>query len=152
MEFSEKLINILQDRVKHNGDCIEWTGYITKDGYGLLHYNYIKYQVHRLYYELYKGEIPKGLWVCHTCDNRKCVNPDHLFLGDAKDNYDDMYNKGRRKSDKGDLNPMAKLTWDDVEEIRSLLVGGETITDVADYFGISRQNVWMIKTNKRWII
>ena len=94
--------------------CWEWIG-MTKSHhkiyYGILWNPRIKgkprkYQyAHRISYILHKGEIPKGLSVCHKCDNGICINPDHLFLGTHKDNMNDMAKKGRAKNqfkDKGD--------------------------------------------------
>jgi len=75
--------------------CWEWTAAITKVGYGELTIRQNVLLAHRVSYELAFGEIPRGLLICHNCDNRKCVNPHHLFLGTHKDNTHDMMKKGR---------------------------------------------------------
>lgn len=74
--------------------CWEWQMFLVK-GYGEFCINYIIYQAHRISYEIHVGEIPDGLQVLHSCDNRSCVNPNHLFLGTQQDNVDDMIAKGR---------------------------------------------------------
>lgn len=105
-------------------------------------------------WEWEKGEIPEGLQILHKCDNRACVNPDHLFLGTQKDNMDDMNAKGRGASgdavaSKGEDNPKAKLTEDDVHEIRRLRPT-MSLTKLAAKFKVHVATIKRIMNGKRW--
>lgn len=90
------------EKVNKNSDngCWEWISSLNGNGYGAF-FTHLQpegrknHRAHRFSWELKNGEIPKGLWVLHKCDNRLCVNPDHLFLGDRIDNMRDCATKGR---------------------------------------------------------
>jgi len=82
-------------RIGAADECWEWQRYLMPNGYGHFRYKYKTWLTHRLSWTLENGDIPKELCVLHKCDNRKCVNPSHLFLGTYKDNAIDRENKGR---------------------------------------------------------
>ena len=93
-------------RVGLRGGCWLWTGSLSDDGYGCTgaRYTGTTLRANRVAYELYVGPIPPGKQVLHSCDNRKCVSPEHLFLGTLQDNMDDMWAKGRARP-RGKSNP-----------------------------------------------
>lgn len=89
------------NNIKIIGGCWEWQKKIGKHGYGQVTLNQKHCLIHRVSYEEFKSSIPKGKQVCHTCDNKKCVNPDHLWIGTAKENRQDAKIKGRLPDQRG---------------------------------------------------
>ena len=129
-----------------NTGCWLWLRGINSDGYPLVKIEGKSYRVNRLIWELFKGPISADTHVCHRCDVRLCINPDHLFLGSPKDNYDDMVAKGRKaKFDYG----FAKLSLSDAENIRRLKREGQRINAIAKQYGVSHSIVSMIVSGRR---
>lgn len=86
----------LMQRVQTNDrGCWEYTGTLNNKGYGEIGLDYKKHLAHRLSWELHYGPIPPGMYICHMCDNPRCFNPLHLFLGTPSENQRDMFTKGR---------------------------------------------------------
>jgi hypothetical protein len=115
--------------------------------YAKLFFNGHQIHGHRLSWELHRGPIPVGMFVCHNCpggDNRWCVNPEHLFLGTIQDNNADAKAKGRM------VNGNAKLTMDKALKIRSLLTSGVNRRQIAVDFNVSPVTVKRIALNKSW--
>ena len=93
--WSDDGIHRFWRRVNKTDTCWWWTGTVATHGYGTMSINSEPRLMHRFSYELHKGPVPEGLFVCHRCDNKRCVNPDHLFTGTHQDNMRDMVEKGR---------------------------------------------------------
>ena len=125
--------------------CWEWNGVIGTRGYGKVG---TKSLAHRRAYEYRHGLIPKGMYVCHRCDNRKCVNPDHLFLGSCQENLQDMTDKGRRA--RGSKIASSILTEEKVLEIRQNRLLGHEYQSLSIRYGISWYLVRCICKNRQW--
>lgn len=128
--------------------CLEWQRYTNKHGYAHVYFNGKQWSVHRLSYLLNIGAIPKNKWVLHRCDNRKCINPDHLFLGNNKINTQDRVNKNR--SARGEGNGSAKLTIEDVKKIKILFKEGRTGIEITKMFNVSQPTIYEIRRNAIW--
>jgi hypothetical protein len=128
--------------------CWEWTGHTLANGYGRIGWNHRGYSCHRLAYQFAFGD-PGELMVCHVCDNRKCCNPLHLFLGDHTANMADAKRKGRTLQ--GERNLSAKLTEETVRKIRSRDPSlGRTQIEIASRLGIAQGTVSAIRKRKIW--
>lgn len=146
-------------------ECWEWKGAKITSGYGLAWAERKKITAHRLSYQIFKGEIPKSLCVCHACDNPLCVNPNHLWLGTHKDNMQDCFKKGKlNKSNKsknkgqkcffwdkhlniGEKNNNAKLTEEQVRIIRS---SNLKLKELAKIYETTTSAIWQVKKFKTW--
>lgn len=130
--------------VRDESSCWEWIGTL-KDGYGRTAKSE---RAHRVSYELHHGPIPSGLFVCHRCDNRACVRPDHLFLGTNRDNVADMVAKGRQA--RGSQNAATKLTAADVIEVRRRYASGEAKRALARRFGVDVKAICALLDGRTW--
>lgn len=120
---------------KSNDECWEWTGTKTNRGYGNIEIDGHAVGAHRLSYIIHFGEIPPNMDICHHCDNRGCVNPNHLFVGTNMDNVQDKIRKGRQPH--GMNIKLSKLCDDDIPKIRSLYATGKySQREIAKMFGL----------------
>lgn len=148
-KYHEISKNRLINRIKKENECWIWCGYISNHGYGVSSYRSKSILVHRLSWILFKGLMSSDLDVCHHCDNPKCINPDHLFLGTAKDNIIDCFNK-KRKSHKGEKHPNSKISENDVIKIFELRKIGWTHQKLADMFKITQGTISNILHRRLW--
>lgn len=117
-------------------------GYFHTVSYG------VRKTMHRHIYEECFGEIPENLYVCHKCDNKSCINPEHLELGTHLKNVKDAVDRGRYRI--GSRHPNSILTEDDVRKIRQLLLEGESNISIAEKFKINKDTISDIKRRKSW--
>jgi hypothetical protein len=136
--------------VKSNDECWEWKLANNKYGYGSVSINNKTYRAHRIAYELYHNRpIQEGMIILHSCDNRRCCNPNHLSEGTNKDNSKDMINKGRSLT--GERNPDAKLTYQQVEDIRlKYSIGNISWNKLANEYNVSKRTIGRIINKKTW--
>ncbi len=135
-------------KIHKTDNCWLWTGSLIMGGYGSFGYDKKYEYTHRLSYILFKGEIPRGLCVLHTCDNRGCVRPDHLFLGTLGDNVADMFNKERNI--RGEKHWSAKLNETQVIEIRNKYMNKITQKQLAQEYDIHRTTIADIVSRRKW--
>jgi len=144
--------------VDKTGDCWLWTGAKAGSGYGLLRDLGHLVGAHRIAWELANGPIPRGLLVCHSCDNRPCVNVAHLFLGTQKANMQDASNKSQccfqlypELIRRGEAAPHAKLVVSQVIDIRKRYATGLlSYKTLAQAFGVTKTSIYMIIHRKSW--
>lgn len=138
-------------RLNPDSGCWEWTASLIGRGYGQFKCAEDPKQqyAHRFSYLIHKGPVPVGKCVLHRCDNPRCVNPEHLFLGTHEDNSQDMKSKGRHLY--GEKNDQAILTESDVRSIRMLCIARDlSQSRIGEMFGISQIEVSRIHRRERW--
>jgi hypothetical protein len=135
-----------------NGDCLEWQGPVGTNGYGSLQYAGKKWLAHRLAFVLAGGAIASDEYVCHRCDNRRCVNPRHLFAGTPQDNVRDMWEKGRANpvAPSGEAHHRALLNEEKVRQIRSLVGSGTKASVLASRYGVSTPTIYAVAQRRTW--
>ena len=149
------MIEILKNKFEHNympepnTGCWIWIAASSNFGYGIIANGRTTIGAHRVSYMIYKGIIPKGVLVCHTCDNAYCVNPEHLFLGTQIDNMRDKMAKGRHVARKSECN-LSKLTKESVLQIRELSKSGLNNNQISKIVGTSRANISHVVRRLTW--
>lgn len=135
-----------------NSGCWIWLLWINPQGYGAVALGNKTFKAHRVSYELATGvRPPEGLDVCHRCDVRCCVNPDHLFLGSRKDNMADCISKGRFSfTGRGEENPQSKLTPDEVAKIKHALDRGVSMAALGREYNVTKQCICHIRDGLTW--
>lgn len=137
-------------KVEKTEDCWLWTDRNLNKGYGRIPEKGKGSRLlsaHRLAWELYYGPIPDGMFVLHTCDVRRCVCPRHLWLGTHADNMADCLSKGRKAHLHGERNGWAKLTREDVLDIRA---STDSRSKIALKYGIHFMHVSRLRGGRRW--
>lgn len=148
MKAEDAIIYKLLDNidVDTNG-CFNWRKHCGNHGYGVTCYKNKLWTTHRLSFELFRRSIPTGMFVCHKCDNRRCLNPSHLFLGSAKDNSQDAIKKGRATKPPRSTQ---KLNPGQVREIAERYSNGAGSKSLAVEFGVTQRNILDICAGKTW--
>lgn len=156
-EKFERLKKSFEKHVIRKEGCWDWKGPIARGGYPVMSCRRAigSDRGHRASWLIHKGEIPAGLYVCHTCDNPICTNPDHLWLGTHKENNDDKIAKSRQNNTPpphkvGSENGASKLTEKQVKEIKILLEKRLTSRDIGRQYGVSKTTILRIKKGTHW--
>jgi hypothetical protein len=144
---------LLRKSTQLKNGCRQWTGGLDQDGYGhLVHKNRINIRAHRAAWEVWCGTIPSGMHVLHKCNNRKCINTKHLYLGTNKENKQDSIEAGTIAS--GQRNGSAKLTNAAVAKIKRALVKANgrygSSRKLALQYGVGDSTIWRIRYGYGW--
>lgn len=136
-------------QIEKSAECWVWKGATFPSGYGMFWTGHRKEGTHRYAYELWRGPIPKGMLVCHKCDNKPCCNPDHLFLGTHADNMHDAQRKGLfiPGDHSGERNGGHKLTAGQVLEIRR---SDAPTRLISEQYGIGYAAIQNIRAGRTW--
>lgn len=137
------------DKQSSEKGCWIWTASKYKWGYGIFAIGNGRNEgAHRVSYAISKGPIPSDKYVCHSCDNPACVNPEHLFLGTSKENHQDSMRKGRHAF--GERFGRSKLTEGQVKKIISDYASGVSRKELSTRYGVSHVQIWYITKGRSW--
>lgn len=148
MEFNSVTVARFWDKVEKSEGCWEWKASFVTGGYGYFRYAKKHGMAHRFSYMLHFGEIPEGKLVCHHCDNPRCVRPEHLFLGTIRDNT--VHAAEHALIPRGSDTTFAKLTEDQVTELKTLFSQGWSMNALGKRYGIHGMNVGRILRGTSW--
>lgn len=145
MDYKQRFLS----KVKTGNGCHAWVGTKFSTGYGAFWFKGQNRGAHRIAWEMTNGEIPKGLFVCHKCDNPACVNVEHMFLGTIQDNNEDKRIKERQA--RGESQAASKLTEEDVREIRAIYSqGGISQTELGRRYGVGHTLISYVVNKIYW--
>lgn len=132
--------------------CWNWNEYLDTGGYGRVWVPSLRREVksHRVAWELRNGQIPSGIFVLHRCDNRRCCNPSHLFIGTIADNVRDCIRKGRTNQVKGERVYGSRLNGEKVLQIRKARSAGERVKVLAEVYGVSEKTISSVALGRTW--
>lgn len=143
--FEERFLKYIS--VDESTGCWNWTGNIDFYGYGRVGYKMKTYRASRAAFIIFKATDPGRKFVCHKCDNPKCANPDHLFLGTQRQNMADC--RAKKRQNWGERNGMAKIKNSEIENIKRLVKSGWLHREVAEKYNVSRSCIGAIVTGIR---
>lgn len=155
--YLENIMNEIETRfwnkvdIRSENECWNFQGGINSTGRGIFRIGKNNIHAHRVAWMFTYGDIPENMQICHHCDNGKCVNPKHLFLGTQLDNMRDMIKKGRKVTRVGEDDPKSKLTEKEVLQIRRLWKQRfYSQFKIADQFSVSRSTIQAIVEKRIW--
>ncbi len=149
------ILKRFNEKVEKSENCWIWKGFVNPQGYGTFKLNDRSITAHRASWIIHNGEIPVKMYICHKCDIKSCVNPDHLYIGTAKDNVRDAIERGqhpkgpnKKKGSPGEKNIKAKLNLEKVEFIRKNI--SMSIKELSEKFKVSETTILNIRKGKTW--
>lgn len=150
MTRNRKPLKTFEEQIVRNdkSGCLEWTGSVVRGGYGYIIRKRKKIMAHRYWYELHVGPIQPGEVLCHRCDNPRCIEPKHLFIGSQAENISDKVRKSRQA--RGEKIATAILTAEQVVALRQEYAEGARQVDLASKYGIHQTSVSLIVRRKNW--
>lgn len=152
VELIEKFWNNSRINTADPNVCWEWNNKRRPAGYGMFYFRGKWFSAHRISFQIVKGDIPDGLFVCHSCDNKSCINPAHLFLGTNRDNILDAVKKGihGKNLHRGTRHYRSLVQETDIILIRRLAAKRFSHGQIADLFDMTRRNVTKIVNRANW--
>jgi hypothetical protein len=157
------LLELMWQHVDRAGDCWQWQGAVSTDGYGLYTYLGVTRRAHRWVYEEAAGPIPNGTYVLHHCGDRLCMRPEHLYVGDHAESMrqrDALGRTARGQRHGSQTRPSrvmaaeehwdSRLDWVAVREIRARHARGESTRTLAGRFGVRQNTIWKITSGRAW--